>query len=75
MCQTLGLDPLAVRLMNAAKKGTLSSYGPTFNEIGLIATLEAAKAYPHYTAPSVPIRGAGCPAASGSTLAATPAFR
>ena len=51
LCQKLGLDPLDVRLKNAAKKGTRASYGPTFDDIGLIATLEAAKAHPHYTAP------------------------
>ncbi len=37
--------------MNAARKGTKSSYGPTFDDIGLMATLEAAKAHPHYSAP------------------------
>ena len=37
LCQKLNLDPLEVRLKNAAKKGTLSSYGPTFDDIGLIA--------------------------------------
>ena len=59
LCQTLGLDPLEVRLKNAARKGTLSSYGPTFPEIGLVATLEAAKAHPHYTAPLKPGQGRG----------------
>ncbi|MEP2027097.1 MAG: xanthine dehydrogenase family protein molybdopterin-binding subunit [Paracoccaceae bacterium] len=51
LCQNFGLDPLDVRIKNAARKGTLSSYGPTFNDIGLVATLEAAKAHPHYSAP------------------------
>ena len=62
LCQKLDLDPLEVRLKNAAKKGTLSSYGPTFNDIGLIATLEAAKAHPHYSAPLGPnqSRGISC---------------
>jgi CO/xanthine dehydrogenase Mo-binding subunit len=50
LCQELGLDPLEVRLKNAAKKGTKSSYGPTFDDIGLVATLEAAKEHPHYKA-------------------------
>lgn len=59
LCQELGLDPLDVRLMNAARKGTRSSYGPTFNDIGLVATLEAAKAHPHYTAPLGPNQGRG----------------
>lgn len=59
MCQKLDLDPIEVRLLNAAKKGTLSSYGPTFDEIGLVATLEAAKEHPHYSAPLGPNQGRG----------------
>ena len=59
LCQKLSLDPLTVRLKNAAKKGTLSSYGPTFDDIGLIATLEAAQKHPHYTAPLGPNQGRG----------------
>jgi CO/xanthine dehydrogenase Mo-binding subunit len=59
LCQELGLDPLDVRLKNAARKGTLSSYGPTFNDIGLVATLEAAKAHPHYSAPLGENQGRG----------------
>lgn len=59
LCQKLSLDPLATRLKNAAKKGTLSSYGPTFNDIGLIATLEAAQAHPHYSAPLGENQGRG----------------
>ncbi len=59
LCQKLGLDPVTVRLKNAARKGTLSSYGPTFNDIGLVATLEAAKSHPHYTAPLGPNQGRG----------------
>ncbi len=59
LCQALDLDPLEVRLKNAARKGTLSAYGPTFNEIGLVATLEAAKNHPHYTAPLSAGQGRG----------------
>lgn len=59
LCQQLGLDPLDVRLKNAARKGTLSSYGPTFNDIGLVATLEAAKEHPHYSAPLGENQGRG----------------
>ena len=59
LCQELGLDPLNVRLNNAAKKGTLSSYGPIFDEIGLEATLKAAKYHPHYSAPLGPNQGRG----------------
>lgn len=59
LCQQLALDPLDVRLMNAADAGTLSSYGPTFDQIGLKATLEAAKQHPHYTAPLGENQGRG----------------
>ena len=59
LCQGFGLDPLEVRLKNAARKGTKSSYGPTFEAIGLEATLEAAKAHPHYSAPLGPGQGRG----------------
>jgi CO/xanthine dehydrogenase Mo-binding subunit len=62
LCQELGLDPLEVRLKNAAQKGTKSSYGPTFDDIGLKATLKAALAHPHYAAPLGPnqARGLSC---------------
>ncbi|MDG2407263.1 MAG: xanthine dehydrogenase family protein molybdopterin-binding subunit [Paracoccaceae bacterium] len=51
MCQELGLDPLEVRLINAARKGTVASYGPTFNDIGLEAILHKVGEHPHYKAP------------------------
>ena len=59
LCQKLNLDPLEIRIKNAAKKGTKSSYGPTFDDIGLIATLEAAKKHPHYLAPLEENQGRG----------------
>ena len=59
LCQALDLDPLEVRLKNAARKGTKASYGPSFDEIGLVATLEAAQKHPHYSAPLGPNQGRG----------------
>jgi CO/xanthine dehydrogenase Mo-binding subunit len=59
LCQELKLDPLEVRLLNAARKGTKSSYGPTFDDIGLSATLEAAQSHSHYLAPLGPNQGRG----------------
>lgn len=50
-CNKLGLDPVDTRLKNAAKQGTKASWGPTYDRIGLVETLEAAKAHPHYSAP------------------------
>ena len=51
LARALKLDPLALRSKNAARKGTQLAYGPRFREIGLEATLEAARAHPHYQAP------------------------
>ncbi|MDH3666121.1 MAG: xanthine dehydrogenase family protein molybdopterin-binding subunit [Paracoccaceae bacterium] len=59
LCQKLGLDPVETRLKNAASEGTKSAYGPTFPQIGVKATLEAAKAHPHYAAPLGPNQGRG----------------
>lgn len=49
LCKKLSLDPIDVRLMNASKEGTRASYGPNFERIGLVETLEAAKSHPHYS--------------------------
>ena len=48
------MDPIELRLKNAAKKGTKTAYGVTFNTIGMIETLEAAKNSAHYKAPVKP---------------------
>ncbi|MGE0715818.1 MAG: xanthine dehydrogenase family protein molybdopterin-binding subunit [Alphaproteobacteria bacterium] len=47
----LGMDPIELRLKNAAKQGTKTHYGPTFNRIGMVETLEAAKNSDHYKTP------------------------
>ncbi len=44
----IGMDALEMRLKNAAKEGTKSSYGPTFARVGLVETLEAAKKHRNY---------------------------
>ncbi len=59
LAQKIGMDPIDLRLKNAAKEGTRSSYGPTFKRVGLIETLKAAKAHPHYTAPLSKNQGRG----------------
>src|SRR5436190_2771205 len=51
LAEALKLDPLELRLKNAAKQGTKAAHGPVFPRIGYIETLEAAKAHPHYRAP------------------------
>jgi CO/xanthine dehydrogenase Mo-binding subunit len=55
----LDLDPLELRLRNAAKKNTQSSYGPRYREIGFVETLEAARAHPHWKATLGPNEGRG----------------
>jgi CO/xanthine dehydrogenase Mo-binding subunit len=55
----IGMDPLALRLKNAAKKGTKAAYGPTFNRIGYEETVRAALEHPHYKAPLGPNQGRG----------------
>ena len=55
----IGMDPLALRLKNAAKEGTQAAYGPKFPEIGYIQTLEALKEHPGYTAPLGKNQGRG----------------
>ena len=48
LAEELGMDQIDLRLKNAAREGTKTHYGPTFKDIGMIATLEAAKNSPHY---------------------------
>ncbi|MEQ9672967.1 MAG: xanthine dehydrogenase family protein molybdopterin-binding subunit [Roseovarius indicus] len=57
--KSLGLDPLEVRLKNAAREGTKASYGVTYPAIGLEATLRTAKDHPHWTAPLGENQGRG----------------
>ena len=55
----IGLDPIDLRLRNAAKEGTKAAYGPTFGPIGYVETLDAAKAHASYQAPLGPNQGRG----------------
>ena len=59
LAEKLGMNPLALRLKNAAKEGTRAAYGPTFRRIGYIETLEAAKAHAHMQTPLGPNQGRG----------------
>ena len=59
LCQSLSLDPLEVRRLNAAREGTLSSYGPTYGPIGLGSVLDSVASHPHYQAPLAPGIGRG----------------
>ena len=59
LAEKLGMDAIDIRMKNAAKEGTVSSYGPTFGPIGLIETLEAAKGHKNYKARLKPNQGRG----------------
>jgi CO/xanthine dehydrogenase Mo-binding subunit len=59
LAKRIGLDPVALRLKNAAREGTRAAYGPTFGPIGLVETLEVARVHEHYRAPLAPGRGRG----------------
>ncbi|MDG2336114.1 MAG: xanthine dehydrogenase family protein molybdopterin-binding subunit [Myxococcota bacterium] len=59
LAQRLEIDPVDFRLRNAAKEGTLASFGPRYRRIGCVETLEAVRDHPHYSAPLGPNQGRG----------------
>ncbi len=59
IAKQLQLDPIEFRLKNAAKEGTKAAYGPKFGPIGLVQTLEAARASEHYRTPLKANQGRG----------------
>ncbi len=59
MAIELDIDPIDLRLRNAAAEGTETYYGPTFGPIGYEATLKRAQAHPHLKEPLGPDQGRG----------------
>ena len=59
LAERLEIDPVDFRLRNAAKEGTLASFGPRFRRIGCVEVLEAVRDHPHYSAPLGPNQGRG----------------
>lgn len=55
----LNMDPIDMRLENAAVEGTQAPYGPRFDRIGMVDTLEAIRDSDHYNAPLGPNQGRG----------------
>ncbi len=55
----LGMDPIELRLKNGARDGVRAAYGPTFQNIGFLETLEAVKNHPNYNVPLGPNQGRG----------------
>lgn len=48
LAEKLGIDPIEFRLMNAAQEGTRRVDGPVYPRIGLVETLQAARASDHW---------------------------
>ena len=60
IAEKLGIDPLDLRLKNAAKEGTRRADGPKYRRVGCVEVLEAMKNHPHYSVPlGGPNRGRG----------------
>ncbi|GGC39884.1 oxidoreductase [Siccirubricoccus deserti] len=59
LAEALKMDPLELRLRNAAKEGTKAAHGPVFPRIGYEETIRAAMEHPHYSAPLGPNQGRG----------------
>ena len=51
IAEKLEMDPIELRLLNAAKEGTKRVDGPVYPRIGLVETLEAARDHDHYQSP------------------------
>ncbi len=48
LADKLGIDPIELRLKNAAKEGTQTLYGPKLRRVGLVECLEAVRNSDHY---------------------------
>jgi CO/xanthine dehydrogenase Mo-binding subunit len=59
LAEKLGMDPLELRLKNAAKQGTKAVHGPVYPVMGYQETVREALAHPHYKAPLGPNQGRG----------------
>ena len=59
IAKKLDIDPVDLRLQNAAHEGTKAAYGPMFGPIGLEETLTAIKKSEHWNAPLRKWQGRG----------------
>jgi CO/xanthine dehydrogenase Mo-binding subunit len=59
LAKKLGMDPIDLRMQNAAHEGTKAAYGPKFGPIGMEETLNAIKKSEHWNAPLRKWQGRG----------------
>ena len=59
LARKIEMDPIDMRLKNAATEGYTTIYGETLGPIGFVETLEAAKATEHYQSPVKDREGRG----------------
>ncbi|MDP6351994.1 MAG: xanthine dehydrogenase family protein molybdopterin-binding subunit [Alphaproteobacteria bacterium] len=59
LARKIGIDPLKLRVHNAARNGSTTIFGLTFGNIGYVETIEAMRDHPHYEAPLGPNQGRG----------------
>src|SRR5262245_54495842 len=59
IAKKLGVDPIQLRMMNAAREGTKAAYGPKFGPIGLEETLNSIKKTEHWNTPLRKWQGRG----------------
>src|SRR5204862_7576346 len=59
IAKKLGIDPIQLRMMNAAHEGTKAAYGPKFGPLGLEDTLNAVKKAEHWNTPLRKWQGRG----------------
>jgi CO/xanthine dehydrogenase Mo-binding subunit len=59
VAEAIGMDPLELRLKNAAREGTKPAHRPPYPRIGYAETVEAAIAHPHSNAPLGKNQGRG----------------
>ena len=59
LANSIGMDPVDIRLKNAVTEGDQSLGGSVYGSIGLIEVLNQTKNHPHYSAPLGPNQGRG----------------
>lgn len=59
VAEAIGMDPLELRLKNAAKQGTKAAHGPVYPVMGYAETVQEALKHPHYKAPLGKHQGRG----------------